>query len=143
MTKRDVLLGGLLLFTVGCGDRSVGERSDALVGDWFECWDTACKQLDDDGMRFKDDGTFLALDAPGSTLDPGEQYCVEDSMGISGTYTWDGATLVLQTVGSSPALAVGLTVSGDRATYTTQGGAKPQSGTLLRIDPPRSSGMCP
>ena len=141
MTRRHTYIGYLLLLAIfSCGDRTVGE-GETIVGDWFECDDLACKKIEDDGMRFNADGTLNELDAPGGTLDPGEQYCL-GTKGVAGTYTWDGETLTLMMGKGGQPMSVGLVVEGDRATYGQQTGAL-QYGALIRINPPRLSGPCP
>ncbi|MCC7383823.1 MAG: hypothetical protein IT384_18420 [Deltaproteobacteria bacterium] len=75
-----VILAGALLSACG---------GSAIEGDWFFCEDTRCAELDDMGLRFGDDGWGYVLDAPGTSLDFGEAYEVEDRF----AYELSGDTL--------------------------------------------------
>jgi hypothetical protein len=64
-----------------------------LEGDWFACEDLACVELDNQGIRFDGDETWVPLAAPGSRLEPGELYC---HLPISGSYSVEESTLTLR-----------------------------------------------
>ena len=92
-----VLVAGIVW---GCG-------GDGLAGDWFPCEDAACSTLDDDGVRFTEDGRWYLLDAPGGSLDAGESYRVA---GGPGTYDFDGSTLTLTLTEPGKSAPVTMTV---------------------------------
>lgn len=106
-----------------------------IVGDWFQCEDLGCRQLDGDGARFTEDGRVIPLDARGD-LDPEESYCDDLSEGI-GQYRLEGSTLLLIDPNGQE-LVFEVKHAGDRLMLELSG----QTVMLLRIDPPRSTGPC-
>ena len=67
-----------------------------ITGDWFPCNDgETCIIIDDDGIAFRSDNTWVEIDAPGGALEPNESYCEEDGRSDQGTFTFDGKTLVM------------------------------------------------
>ena len=119
----------LLLALPGCGE--------GVGGDWFGCKDgDVCQVLDDDGYRFEG-GQWFELEADGSSLEPGETYCVDYDDKDSGTYQWNGDTLTMHShSGTVTTLTVDL--RGDRALWSTYGFA----GWYREVLPTRSHGPC-
>ncbi len=95
-----VLVCGLLVQSCG---------GDELVGDWFACKDAACSRLDDDGIRFTEQGGFSLLEAPGSSYDPGEAYSVD----MVGSYTFDGSTLTVTEAQSGESMPMQARLDGE------------------------------
>ena len=82
----------------GCGEGSdaldTQSAAQTLSGDWFQCMDETCDKLTLTGMRFQDDGTWIALEAEPQFLEPDELYCAFESSPHQ--YRWSGAQLEIQ-----------------------------------------------
>jgi hypothetical protein len=85
-----------------------------IAGDWFICTDENCTAFTSNGLRFENDGTWVALWAytgQGGYV-PGQGYCVSD---YGDTYTWDGATLTISGLAEVGDLSCRVTFDGDVA----------------------------
>lgn len=162
MRTEKLLVGIILLAAASCGDGLGGPHPEmnwgpasnslfkpaagaayGLFGDWFACKDQNCTTLDDAGFRFTQDGRWNALDAPGSSLEAGEHYCVEQGQGSSGTYTLSGQTLTLQSELSKGVQRLTFELQGaDAALVTAVVDGQTVKVPMRRINPPRSSGSC-
>lgn len=74
----------VLLLCQSCG-------GDPLVGDWSVCKDSACSQLQQDGLRFYEDGNWSLLITPDESVDV-NKYLREVKMG---SYTHEGDRLTV------------------------------------------------
>jgi hypothetical protein len=162
MRTEKLLVGIILLATVGCGDglsspypsMAWGPASNSLfkpssseaygvLGDWFPCKDLACTALADDGYRFTQQGRWHALEAPGSSLEAEESYCVEQSGKQSGSYTLSGSTVTLRPdVGNGVQTATFAMQGTDAANVSFSIMGEVIKVPMRRINPPRSSGPC-
>lgn len=108
-----------------------------IEGDWFRCQSASCETLSDDGLRFRDDDSFVALESTGSTLEPDEMYCETTVASGKGTYVWDGSLLTTRPA-SGGEEQVEFVIDGDQATVTID----QTSSKWARIAEPRSVGIC-
>jgi hypothetical protein len=118
-----------LALTSGACFSSGGAEGPSLVGDWFVCMDADCAEIDDDGVRFNADGTWVEIDS-NEQLVGDEPVCAEVRTG-PGLYTFDGDSLCITSDGAETTRAVEL--RGDRLTLF---GTQPFSsdGTVSTID---------
>jgi hypothetical protein len=75
-----------------------------IVGAWLMCNNANCTSVDNDGILFRSDGTWVNIAAEDSTT-----YCEETISGHSGTYTWDGVILTMN--GQSWAVMISGTIA--------------------------------
>ena len=122
-----VVLGGFAWGCVGNGGGEEGDGTGDLVGDWFICDDPNCESIDDDGVRFTPDGTWLELDAEDQIL-TGEPVCVEVG-NDGGGYTWDGE--ILGIVIDSERMGRYATLMGDRLHVSSGSGEEAMD--LIRV----------
>jgi len=114
-----------------------------IIGDWFYCKNSTCAAFDDEGIRFNADGTWSMLNAPGSSLDPGEAYCEEQDEGRGGTYQVAGQILTVNFSGNSKLAKVVFVLKGnDAATASIKIEGQDVVVTMRRVAPSRSSGHC-
>jgi hypothetical protein len=76
-----------------------------LEGDWFICRDAGCGTLDEKGIRFRSDDTWVPLIAYGSSADPRETYC---NLNINGSYEVQDDGLTLHGVSSAELTSVSI-----------------------------------
>ncbi len=99
----------LMLITLCCSLLVQSCGGDPLVGDWFACKDAACTRLDDDGVRFTEEGEVGLLEAPGSTYDPHEMY----RMTIVGSYEYEDETLTVTSYEDGKTASIRAVMDGD------------------------------
>jgi hypothetical protein len=125
--------GGNILFTPPDYTGNGG-----ITGDWWQCEDVKCAELDSTGIRFTADGQFVILDSRGD-LEPDETYCEDYDEGV-GRFEYDDTGALTVTEPNGKVTETRFIINGNIAFLVVE--SQTVSIPFARIDPIRSTGPC-